>query len=87
MNAQLRIPQMERILQQMEIETDRVEVATDALDDSFEMMTSDVEEDEVVEKILGELSASKAATADFGLPSPDIRSQELQKELEKIKKS
>ncbi len=87
MNAQLKIPQLEGVLQQMEIETERVDVATEAMDEGFEMMTSDVEEDELVEKILGEISASKAATADFGLPSPDIRSQELQKELEKIKKS
>jgi hypothetical protein len=87
MNAQLKIPQLEGVLQQMEIETERVDIATEAMDEGFEMMTSDVEEDEMVEKILGEISASKAATADFGLPSPDIRSQELQKELEKIKKS
>lgn len=86
MNSQLRIPQLEGVLQQMEIETERIDVATEAVDEGFEMMTSDVEEDEMVEKILGEISASKAATVDFGLPSPDIRSQELQKELEKIKK-
>jgi hypothetical protein len=86
MNAQLRIPQLEGVLQQMEIETERIDVATEALDEGFDMMTTDVEEDEMVDKIIGELSASKAAVADFGLPSPDIRSQELQKELEKIKK-
>lgn len=86
MNAQLKIPQLEGVLQQMEIETERIDVATEALDEGFDMMTSDVEEDEMVDKIIGELSASKAAVADFGLPSPDIRSQELQKELEKIKK-
>ncbi len=87
MNSQLKIPQLEGVLQQMEIETERIDIATEAMDEGFEMMTSDVEEDEVVEKILGEISASKAAKVDFGLPSPDIRSQELQKELEKIKKS
>jgi hypothetical protein len=87
MNAQLKIPQLEGVLQQMEVETERIDLATDAMDEGFEMMTSDVEEDEVVEKILGEISASKAAKVDFGLPSPDIRSQELQKELEKIKKN
>ncbi len=86
MNRELKIPQLEGVLQQMEIETERVDMATEAMDEGFEMMTSDVEEDEMVDKILGELSASKAAAADFGLPSPDIRSQELQKELEKIKK-
>ena len=86
MNTQLKIPQLEGVLNQMEIETERIDLATDAMDEGFEMMTSDVEEDEMVDKIIGELSASKAATADFGLPSPDIRSQELQKELEKIKK-
>ena len=87
MNAQLKIPQLEGVLNQMEIETERIDLATEAMDEGFEMMTSDVEEDEVVDKILGEISASKAAKVDFGLPSPDIRSQELQKELEKIKKS
>ncbi|MHA2316105.1 MAG: Snf7 family protein [Candidatus Hodarchaeales archaeon] len=87
MNAQLKIPQLEGVLQQMEVETERIDIATDAMDEGFEIMTSDVEEDEVVEKILGEISASKAAKVDFGLPSPDIRSQELQKELEKIKKN
>ena len=87
MNSQLKIPQLEGVLQQMELETERIDIATEAMDEGFEMMTSDVEEDEVVEKILGEISASKAAKVDFGLPSPDIRSQELQKELEKIKKS
>jgi len=87
MNAQLKIPQLEGVLQQMEIETERIDIATEAMDEGFEMMTSDVGEDEMVEKILGEISASKAAKLDFGLPSPDIRSQELQKELEKIKKS
>lgn len=87
MNTQLKIPQLEGVLQQMEIETERIDIATEALDDGFEMMTSDIEEDEMVDKILGEISASKAAAVDFGLPSPDIRSQELQKELEKIKKS
>ena len=87
MNAQLKIPQLEGVLQQMEVETDRIDLATEAMDEGFEMMTSEVEEDEVVEKILGEISASKAAKVDFGLPSPDIRSQELQKELEKIKKN
>jgi len=87
MNAQLKIPQLEGVLQQMEVETERIDIATDAMDEGFEMMTSDVEDDEVVEKILGEISASKAAKVDFGLPSPDIRSQELQKELEKIKKN
>ncbi len=87
MNSQLKIPQLEGVLQQMEIETERIDIATEAMDEGFEMMTSDGEEDEVVEKILGEISASKAAKVDFGLPSPDIRSQELQKELEKIKKS
>ena len=87
MNSQLKIPQLEGVLQQMEIETERIDIATEAMDEGFEMMTSDGEEDEVVEKILGEISASKAAKVDFGLPSHDIRSQELQKELEKIKKS
>ena len=87
MNAQLKIPQLEGVLQQMEVETERIDIATEAMDEGFEMMTSDVEDDEVVEKILGEISASKAAKVDFGLPSPDIRSQELQKELEKIKKN
>ncbi|MHA1541694.1 MAG: Snf7 family protein [Candidatus Hodarchaeales archaeon] len=87
MNAQLKIPQLEGVLQQMEVETERIDIATDAMDEGFEMMTSDVEDDEVVEKILGEISASKAAKVDFGLPSPDRRSQELQKELEKIKKN
>ncbi|MHA1236405.1 MAG: Snf7 family protein, partial [Candidatus Hodarchaeales archaeon] len=87
MNSQLKIPQLEGVLHQMEIETERIDIATEAMDEGFEMMTSDGEEDEVVEKILGEISASKAAKLDFGLPSPDIRSQELQKELEKIKKS
>ncbi len=86
MNRQLKIPQLEGVLEQMEIETERVDMATEAMDEGFEMMTSDIEEDEMVDKIIGELSASKAAAADFGLPSPDIRSQELQKELEKIKK-
>jgi charged multivesicular body protein 3 len=86
MNTQLKIPQLEGVLQQMEIETERIDIATDAMDEGFEMMTSDVGEDEMVEKIIGEISATKAATADFGLPTPDIRSQELQKELEKIKK-
>ncbi|MFW9855470.1 MAG: Snf7 family protein [Candidatus Thorarchaeota archaeon] len=87
MNAQLRIPQLEGVLNQMEIETERIDLATEAMDEGFDLMTSDVEEDEMVDKIIGEISASKAAAADFGLPSPDIRSQELQKELEKIKKS
>ncbi len=87
MNAQLKIPQLEGVLNQMEVETERIDIATEAMDEGFEMMTSDVEEDAVVEKILGEISASKAAKVDFGLPSPDIRSQELQKELEKIKKN
>lgn len=86
MNTQLKIPQLEGVLQQMEIETERIDIATEALDEGFDMMTAGVEEDEMVDKIIGELSASKAAAADFGLPSPDIRSQELQKELEKIKK-
>jgi len=86
MNTQLKIPQLEGVLQQMEIETERIDIATEALDEGFDMMTTGVEEDEMVDKIIGELSASKAAAADFGLPSPDIRSQELQKELEKIKK-
>jgi charged multivesicular body protein 3 len=87
MNAQLRIPQLEGTLLAMERETERIDLATEAMDEGFDMMTSDVEEDEMVDKIIGEISASKAAAADFGLPSPDIRSQELQKELEKIKKS
>jgi charged multivesicular body protein 3 len=86
MNTQLKIPQLEGVLQQMEIETERIDIATDAMDEGFDMMTAEEGEDEMVEKIIGELSASKAATADFGLPTPDIRSQELQKELEKIKK-
>lgn len=86
MNSQLKIPQLEGLLGQMEIETERIDLATEAMDEGFDLMTSDVEEDEMVDKIIGEISASKAAAADFGLPSPDIRSQELQKELEKIKK-
>jgi charged multivesicular body protein 3 len=86
MNTQLKIPQLEGVLQQMEVETERIDIATEALDEGFDMMTSDVEEDAVVEKIIGEISAAKAASVDMGLPTPDIRSQELQKELEKLKK-
>lgn len=85
-NRELKIPQLEGVLQQMEIETERVDIATEAIDEGFEMISDDVGEDESVDKIIGELSAAKAATTDFGLPTPDIKSEEIKKELDKIKK-
>jgi len=85
-NASLRIPQLEHVIVDMENEMTQLDMATEAVDEGLELTDLGSEEiDEDVEKIIGELSAGKAAAAASALPSADIRSQEIQKELEKIK--
>ncbi|MFW9914593.1 MAG: Snf7 family protein [Candidatus Thorarchaeota archaeon] len=85
-NATLRIPQLENVIVDMESEMTQLDMATEAIDEGLEM--TDLGADEIdadVEKIIGELSAGRAATAAASLPTADIKSQEIQKELEKLK--
>ena len=86
MNKQLKLPQVEGLLNQMEYETEKLDMTTESIDESFEMMSfgGEVEEEEV-DKIIGELATAKAVEADMGLPTPDIRSEEIKKELERLK--
>jgi charged multivesicular body protein 2A len=85
-NATLRIPQLEHVIVDMESEMTQLDMATEAIDEGLEM--TDLGADEIdtdVEKIIGELSAGKAAAAATSLPTADIKSEEIQKELEKLK--
>ncbi len=85
-NASLRIPQLEHVIVDMEQEMTQLDMATEAIDEGLDLTDLDSEETGVeVDKIIGEISAGKAATAATSLPSADIRSQEIQKELQKLK--
>ncbi|MFX0113079.1 MAG: Snf7 family protein [Candidatus Hodarchaeota archaeon] len=84
-NASLRIPQLENVIVDMEQEMTQLDMATEAIDEGLELTDMTEEIDEDVDKIIGELAAGKAAAAATSLPTADIKSQEIQKELEKIK--
>jgi hypothetical protein len=84
-NASLRIPQLENVIVDMEQEMTQLDMATEAIDEGLELTDMTEEIDEDVDKIIGELAAGKAAAAATSLPAADIKSQEIQKELEKIK--
>jgi hypothetical protein len=84
-NASLRIPQLENVIVDMEQEMTQLDMATEAIDEGLELTDMTEEIDEDVDKIIGELAAGKAATAATSLPTADIKSQEIQKELEKLK--
>jgi hypothetical protein len=85
-NETLRIPELTNIMGAMEMEMEKLDMTSETIDEGFEMADFSEAEDEDVEKIIGEISAGQAAVADMGLPTPDIRSQELASELEKLKK-
>lgn len=84
-NASLRIPQLEHVIVDMEQEMTQLDMATEAIDEGLELTDLTDEIDEDVDKIIGELSAGKAAAAATSLPTADIKSEEIQKELEKLK--
>lgn len=86
-NQTLKIPEIEQTVMRMEYEMEKLDMTSESLEDGFESITyGGEEEDQEVDKILGELSAARAATADIGLPTPDIRSKALQKDLDELER-
>lgn len=85
-NANLNAPEISMLIDDLEQSFEGIEMSTDMMDDDFEnMMAMDVDEVEV-DKIMGELGTEIGVGADAGLPSPDIRSTELAKEIEELRK-
>lgn len=84
-NRTLRVPELEKVLGQMETEMGRLDLTTESIDEGFDMISMSENEDVEVDKIIGEITAGEAAVADSGLPTADVRSQELAKELKKLK--
>ena len=85
-NETMRIPELTNVMMAMEGEMEKLDMSAEAIDEGFELADFSEADDEETEKIIGEIAAGEAAVADMGLPTPDIRSQELASELEKIKK-
>ncbi|MBD3192915.1 MAG: hypothetical protein GF308_19910 [Candidatus Heimdallarchaeota archaeon] len=85
-NANLNAPEISMLIDDLERSFEGIEMSTDMMDDDFEnMMAMDVDEVEV-DKIMGELGTEIGVGADAGLPSPDIRSTELAKEIEELRR-
>lgn len=84
-NAQIKAPELGRTINELEGALGEADISTEVMEDGLEgTMAADVEDTEV-DKIMVELGAERSVHAETGLPSPDIRSKELQKEIEKLK--
>jgi division protein CdvB (Snf7/Vps24/ESCRT-III family) len=85
-NASLNAPEISALIDDLENSFEGIEMTTDMMDDDFEnMMSLDVDETEV-DKIMGEVGTEIGLGAETGLPTPDIRSAELAKEIEELRK-
>jgi hypothetical protein len=84
-NTQIKAPELGRTINELEGVLGETDISTEVMEDGLEgTMAADVEDVEV-DKIMVELGAERSVHAETGLPSPDIRSKELQKEIEKLK--
>ncbi|MEA2071841.1 MAG: Snf7 family protein [Asgard group archaeon] len=85
-NANLNAPEISALVNDLERSFEGIEMTTDMMDDDFEsMMSLDVDETEV-DKIMGEIGTEIGVGAETGLPTPDIRSDELAREIEELRK-
>ncbi len=85
-NQTLQIPQLSQTLEQMEVEMGDIDMSSETIGESFEgLMDAEVDQGEI-EKVLGEVLSEEEITAAHGLPTPDVKSVEIAKELEKLKK-
>lgn len=85
-NASLNAPEISALVEDLENSFEGIEMTTDMMDEDFEsMMSLDVDETEV-DKIMGEIGTEIGLGAETGLPTPDIRSSELAKEIEELRK-
>ena len=84
-NASLNAPEISALVEDLENSFEGIEMTTDMMDEDFEnMMSLDVDETEV-DKIMGEIGTEIGLGAETGLPTPDIRSTELAKEIERLR--
>jgi len=84
-NAQIKAPELGQTINELEGALGEADISSEVMEDGLEgTMAADVEDTEV-DKIMVELGAERSVHAETGLPSPDIRSKELQKEIEKLK--
>ena len=84
-NASLNAPEISALVEDLENSFEGIEMTTDMMDEDFgSMMSLDVDETEV-DKIMGEIGTEIGLGAETGLPTPDIRSTELAKEIEKLR--
>ncbi|MHA1244964.1 MAG: Snf7 family protein [Candidatus Heimdallarchaeota archaeon] len=85
-NQSLNAPEISSLIEDLENSFEGIEMTTDMMDEDFEsMMSLDVDETEV-DKIMGEVGTEIGLGADAGLPTPDIRSTELAREIEELRK-
>ena len=85
-NASLNAPEISALVEDLENSFEGIEMTTDMMDEDFEsMMSLDIDETEV-DKIMGEIGTEIGLGAETGLPTPDIRSSELAKEIEELRK-
>ncbi len=85
-NATLNAPEISSLISDLENSFEGIEMTTDMMDEGFEdMMSLDVDETDV-DKIMGEIGTEIGLGAETGLPTPDIRSSELAKEIEELRK-
>lgn len=85
-NQSLNAPEISALIEDLETSFEGIEMTTDMMDEDFEsMMSLDVDETEV-DKIMGEVGTEIGLGAATGLPTPDIRSTELAKEIEELRK-
>jgi len=85
-NQSLNAPEISSLIEDLENSFEGIEMTTDMMDEDFEsMMSLDVDETEV-DKIMGEVGTEIGLGAATGLPTPDIRSTELAKEIEELRK-
>ncbi len=85
-NQSLNAPEISSLIEDLENSFEGIEMTTEMMDEDFEsMMSLDVDETEV-DKIMGEVGTEIGLGAATGLPTPDIRSTELAKEIEELRK-
>ncbi len=87
-NQTLSLPELDQVMMAMEGEMEKFGIAMEGLDEGFDMIQTEVGDDEEVNAILDEVATGIVeGPAGIGaLPAPAIGNPELQKELEKLKK-
>ncbi len=86
-NATLRIPDIDELVNDMERSIEGIDVSSEVMEEGLEGLTVEETDDAEVDKILGELGAEVGVSASTSLPTPSgVSTAELEEEIEKLKK-